>query len=88
MNNLFHFLTDLATNPHKQLVFSRQPDTLMEIAGLSEVDKVLLKSAQHDKISAVFTNESTVLAIVCGDPSEDPLPDPDPPAEPDSSGEN
>lgn len=88
MSNLFDFLTDLAANPQKQLVFSKQPDTLMEVAGLSDADKVLLKSREKDQISTALGNELAVLAFSCVDPGEDPLPDPDPPSEPDSSEKN
>jgi hypothetical protein len=84
LSTLFHFLTDLATDPKKQTAFWNTPDTVIEEAGLSEADKVMLKSGDKNKISAAFTSEFTVLAVACVDPGEDPLPDPDPPSEPDS----
>ena len=78
MSSLFHFLTDLATEPQKQAAFTQNPETVMKLAGLSEADKAILRSAEKDLISAAFTNELTVLATGCIDPGPDPLPDPDP----------
>lgn len=87
LNTLLNFLTDLATNPQKELAFAKNPNTLMDLAGLSQEYQAILKSKEKTAISAVFTNEFTVLACGCIDPSEDPLPDPDP-AEPPASVNN
>jgi hypothetical protein len=78
-------LKNLVTSPQKQVAFYLEPDTLMETFDLTEEDKVLIKSAQKNKLSAAFTSECTILAVACFDPGEDPLPDPDPPSDPDSS---
>lgn len=85
MNNLLHFLTDLAINPQKQIAFATDPETLMQIAGLAEADQEVLKSGERDKIGAAFVNELTRLSRICLDPGPDPLPDPDPPPPSDSS---
>ena len=88
MVNLFHFLTDLAIEPRKQVAFAQNADLIMEVAGLTGADKAVIKSAEKDKISAVFANEFTVLAVGCLEPGPDPLPDPDPPSPPDPEKES
>lgn len=85
MNRVLDFLNDLATSPQQQFAFANTPEATLGRAGLTEMEKQLLQSANHNKISAFFTEENTVLAIGCVDPGEDPLPDPDPPSDPDSS---
>jgi hypothetical protein len=77
MGNLFSFLTDLAVNPKQQLAFANTPDTVMKVAGLSELEQTLLKSG-NNAVAASFADELFQAAFVTGDPNPDPLPDPDP----------
>lgn len=88
MSNLFHFLTDLAVNPQKQVAFATDPEALIEMAGLSEADKAVLKSRDRHKIDMAFTNVHPLLSRTCIDPGPDPWPDPDPLPEEDSSEED
>jgi hypothetical protein len=71
-------LTDLATDTRKQTAFAYNPEMVMELAGLSEADKAILKSSDANQISAAFTTKQTVLAVGCIEPGPDPLPDEDP----------
>ncbi|NEP63357.1 MAG: hypothetical protein F6K31_41730 [Symploca sp. SIO2G7] len=77
MSNLLHFLTELVLEPQKQETFIKFPDAVMNAAGLSEVDKVLLKSADKTRIAAPFTGKFPQMFFL-GEPNPDPLPDPDP----------
>lgn len=85
MDRLFDFLTELVLEPREQLAFHQNPNTLIEKTGLSQTEKFLLKSKDKAKIGAVFTDNSTVLAFACGNPGDDPLPDPDPDDSPPST---
>lgn len=85
MNKVLDFLTDLATNPQQQFAFANAPEATLGQAGLTEMEKQLLQSADKDRISTAFIGEFNILAVACVDPVEDPLPDPDPPSDPDSS---
>jgi len=85
MNNLFHFLTDMATNPEKQMMFESNPKAMMEANALSEEHQIALNSGDRAKvIAAIFdeleTNELVAVqgAAIWGDPGPDPIPDPDP----------
>lgn len=80
MNNLMHFLKDLATNPGKQHAFMIEPDVVMNEAGLSETDKQVLRSGDPRTISTALADEH-LAALTFGDPGPDPAPDPDPPEE-------
>jgi hypothetical protein len=89
LDKLFDFLTELALHPREQLAFHQNLNTLIEKAELSQAEKFLLKSKDKDKIGAAFTDNSTVLAFACGNPGDDPLPDPDddpPPPPPPPTG--
>ncbi len=85
MNALLEFLTEVGTNPHQQLAFANAPKDTMKLAGLTDLEQQLIQKGDPKQISALFTQEHTVLAVSCVDPIEDPLPDPDPPSDPDSS---
>lgn len=88
MSNLFHFLTDFAINPQKQIAFAKQPNALLVAAGLSKAEQVVVESKSSNKVAEILANELTRSAFICFDPGQDPLPDPDPPSEPDSSEED
>ncbi|MBP0016187.1 MAG: hypothetical protein J7647_01365 [Cyanobacteria bacterium SBLK] len=86
MSKLLSFLSDIAINPHQQLVFARDNNASAVIAklGLSKEEQIAVESKSRATIAAVFANETIPLAVVCGDPNpEDPYPDPDPDPEPD-----
>ena len=78
MSNLLHFLTELVLEPQKQETFIEFPDAVMNAAGLSEVDKALLKSADKTRIAAPFTEEFPQMSYWAIEPNPDPLPDPHP----------
>lgn len=80
MNNLFHFLTNLAVNPQQQIAFATQPNAMMIAAKLSPAERNIVESKMSKKITDIFTTPHTLLASVCVDPGPDPLPDPDPPS--------
>ncbi|RKZ78247.1 MAG: hypothetical protein DRR19_26740 [Candidatus Parabeggiatoa sp. nov. 1] len=79
MSDLFHFLTDLATNPRQQVAFANTPEALMEAAGLSKQEQAVVTSGNSDKVAVSFMDERFQPAIAVVDPNPDPLPDPDPP---------
>ena len=85
MTNLFHFLTDLATDVKAQETFGKNSQAVMEAARLSEADKTALKSGDQATIAVVFNNELLQLAAILGDPGPDHFPDPDPPSPPPDS---
>ncbi|MFB2919720.1 hypothetical protein [Aerosakkonema funiforme] len=85
MDKLFYFLTDLATNPRQQQAFAKDPDSVMDAAGLSEWERALVKNRNSAQITANFADPSFQAALSIVDPAPDPLPDPDPPSEPPDS---
>ncbi|MCL1472346.1 hypothetical protein [Argonema antarcticum] len=78
MSKLYELLTDLATNPHKQAAFAQSPTAVMDAAGLTEVERAIVKSGERAKIIAAFADELPVLSIAFREPDPDPSPDPDP----------
>ena len=88
MSNLFHFLTDLATNPRQQAAFARAPEAMMRAAGLAEADRAVLKAGDRVKVAAVYADELPELAFCMVDPNPDPMPDPDPPPDSGPAEEN
>jgi hypothetical protein len=78
MANLFHFLTDLAVNPTKQMDFIRYPHTVITASGLSPMEQTIIESRNRRQINAIFADRRVTMASVCADPGPDPLPDPDP----------
>lgn len=78
MSNLFHFLTDLATNPQQQEAFAKKPDAVMAAVGLSQSDQAMLKSGKNAQIAVNLADELFPSAFCLVDPSPDPSPDPDP----------
>lgn len=85
MNALLEFLTAVGTNPDQQLAFTNTPEKTMKFAGLTDLEQQRVQSGDAKQISALFTQEQTIFAVVCLDPVDDPLPDPDPPSDPDDS---
>ena len=79
MNKLANFLTDLAINPKQQLAFAKEPDAVMNTAGLSKMEQLMLKRGNFVQISTAIGNESFPYAQFFADPNPDPWPDPDPP---------
>jgi hypothetical protein len=82
LSNLLHFLTNLATNPRQQEVFKADPNTVMELIGLSQLERTAIKSNNPSLIAASFVNKSFQASLTVFDPAPDPLPDPDPPQSP------
>ncbi len=82
MSNLLHFLTNLATNPRQQEVFKADPNTVMELSGLSQAEQTAIKSNNSSLIAASFADKSFQATLSFADPAPDPLPDPDPPQSP------
>ncbi len=82
MSNLMHFLTDLALNPVKQQAFMANPEAVMNAAGLSEADQLVIESRDKQEITHTFANKRIQLASTFGDPGPDPTPDPDPAPDP------
>lgn len=78
MANLFHFLTEFAVDPAKQISFRKNPQLVMSEAGLSQTEQAIISSRSSRQIDAVFADKNIPMAYVCGDPGPDPLPDPDP----------
>lgn len=87
MNNLLHFLTDLAINPQKQEAFIKAPNVVMDAARLSASDKTALKSRDKTRIAAPFADEFPQISYAVTEPNPDPLPDPDPFPDPPPSTE-
>lgn len=83
MSNLLHFLTNLATNPRQQGVFKTNHETVMELSGLSQLERTAIKSNNPALITASFGDKSFQSALTILDPAPDPLPDPDSPQSPD-----
>ncbi len=82
MSQLLHFLTDLASDPQKQLAYEKSPEAFINAARLSEAEQIFLKS--EDKAQVVASFNGDILQIVCMEPMPDPFPDPDPSPPPDS----
>ncbi|MEG4960560.1 MULTISPECIES: hypothetical protein [unclassified Microcoleus] len=82
MSQLPVFLANLAIDPKQQLAFEREPDALMAAAGLSESERVAIKSRKSARITAICADELFQAAVVITLPNPDPLPDPDPPVPP------
>lgn len=78
MANLFHFLTEFAVDPAKQISFRKNPQLVMTEAGLSQAEQAIIASRSHRQIDAVFADKNIPFANICADPGPDPLPDPDP----------
>ena len=87
LSNLLNFLTGLVTDTQKQRAFANDSEAVMDAAGLSEVDKIALKSGDRVQIDSLFTEELPQISCSFFEPNPDPLPDPDPfpfPPPPDS----
>ncbi len=87
MDNVSHFLIDLAVNPKQQQAFAKEPVTVMTKVGLSEADQMLLTYGNQAQVSATLADEFFKFAFMFGDPNPDPWPDPDPPMPDDSDSE-
>ena len=86
MSDLFDFLTNLATNPRGQEAFTRDPQAVMEAAGLAETDQAVLKSGDRATVAEFFADEDFEPSFIAREPNPDPSPDPD--ADSDSSEED
>ena len=76
-----HFLTNLATNPRQQEVFKADPNTVMELIGLSQLERTAIKSNNPRLIAASFVNKSFQASLSFFDPAPDPDPPQSPPEE-------
>lgn len=54
---LVHFLADLVKSPTMQEMLRRDPDAVMDAAGLSDEEKEVLKSGDKQKIAAVVADQ-------------------------------
>ena len=83
MSSLFHFLTDMAVDPKKQIMFEEDPQAMIAAAGLS--DQIGSDSGDRVQWTEVFVDELETHELVAvigncaaSDPGPDPTPDPDP----------
>ncbi|MEG4572248.1 hypothetical protein QUA56_05910 [Microcoleus sp. N3A4] len=83
MSNLLDLLIELVTDTQKQRAFVNNREAVTDGAGLSEADRIALKSGDRVQVAALFSEE--LFQITFFEPNPDPLPDPDPlpPAPPD-----
>jgi hypothetical protein len=54
---LVHFFADLVKSPTMQEMLKRDPDAVMDAAGLSDEEKEVLKSGDKLRIAAVVANQ-------------------------------
>lgn len=85
MTDLFQFLTDLAIDPDKQVLFEEDPTAVIDAAALSEADKAVLNSRDRATVITALGRDlatEELVAVMGGcyltDPGPDPEPDPDP----------